>query len=258
MKSNDYEKKKQREIDFFILKKKQNRIVKFFHLPLFYDALRDTYNYVYAKTQMERFIHQRLKKKVVENMLIAPCGGGHDYKYLAKFAKNIYGIDLSQGQIDRCPSQIIAKAGDILESGYSDEQFDFIASPFFFHHVKNFGFDPFLKEFYRILKHGGYIFIMEPSIFYPVYAFTRPLKKIFKNPFGEVEDEGPIHPKMLIKSLKRSCFKNIEVNAATFSHVSFFIPLAKVINWITKPLLNKWPFKNLDGWYHFGQEKSRI
>jgi len=247
MKSKDYEEKKQREIDFFISKKKQNRFVKLFHSPLFYDTSRDTYNYIYAKKQMERFIHQHLKEKVVENMLIAPCGCGHDYKYLVKFAKNIYGIDLSQVQIDRCPSQIIAKAGDILQSGYADEQFDFIASPFFFHHVKNFGFDPFLKEFYRILKQGGYIYIMEPSIYNPVYAFTRPMKKIFKNPFGEVEDEGPIRPKMLVDSLKRNNFKNIEVSAATFSHVCFFIPLAKVINWITKPLLNKWLFKNF-GW----------
>ncbi|MFX1277694.1 MAG: class I SAM-dependent methyltransferase [Promethearchaeota archaeon] len=247
MKKCNYDDKKKREMEHFSLKKKKTFFTKIFHLPIFYDPKRDTFNYVFSKRQMERFVNQKLKGKKVENMLIAPCGSGNDYEYLGKFSKNVYGIDLSLIQIERCPKQMISKVGDILNSGYADEQFDIIASPFFFHHVVYFGFDAFLREFYRVLKPKGKLVIMEPSIFHPLCAFTRPIKKIFNNPFKEVEDEGPFRPKLMLNALKRTGFTSLEFCAATFSHMSFYIPLAKIVNWITKPLLNKWPFK-LFGW----------
>jgi len=66
--------------------------------------------------------------------------------------------------------------------------------PSFFHHMVKVGFDPFLKEFYRILKKGGGIVILEPSLWYPLNIITRPIKRIFHNPYGEVEDEAPFPP----------------------------------------------------------------
>ncbi len=247
MKTRNYEDKKKREIEYYASKKKKTFFTKLFHLPIFYDPRRDAYNYIYTKRQMERFVAQKLKGKKVENLLIAPCGSGDDYKYLGRFSKNIYGIDLSPIYMDRCPEQMTTKVGDILESGYADEQFDLIASPFFFHHLINFGFDAFLREFHRVLKPKGKLIIIEPCIFHPVFAFTRPIKKIFSNPFKEVEDEGPFRPKLMIKALKRTGFTNLEFCATSFSHMSFYIPVAKILNWITTPLLNKWPFKLL-GW----------
>ena len=104
---------------------------------------------------MERFVAQKLRGQKVENMLIAPCGSGNDFEYLGKFSKNTYGIDLSPSQIEKCPKQMKVKVGDILETGYADEQFDFIASPFFFHHIVHYGFDAFLREFHRVLKIRG-------------------------------------------------------------------------------------------------------
>ena len=142
---------------------------------------------------------------------------------------------------------MIVKEGDILESGYPDEEFDLIASPLFFHHLLKVGFEPFLKEFYRVLKTGGGLVIVEPSVWYPLNILTRPMKQILGNPCGEVEDEDPFRPGLMIKALRQSGFKNIRTRAATFSHCSFFIPLAKFVNQFTKPFFNVWPFKYF-GW----------
>ncbi|GAH54709.1 unnamed protein product, partial [marine sediment metagenome] len=82
---------------------------------------------------------------------------------------------------------MITKEGDISKSGYPDKTFDLIASTLFFHHLVKIGFQPFLKEFYRILKPGGKIAILDFSVFYPLNAITRPLKTIFRNPLREIE-----------------------------------------------------------------------
>ena len=257
MKNKNYEEKKKRELDYYKSKEKPILISKLLHLPIFYDSRRDLFNYNFLKEQMVQLITNHLKRKTVNNLLIAPCGTGIDYKYLSRLADSIYGIDLSPIAIKKCPSEMITKVGDILKSGYPEEKFDLIASPLFFHHVVKFGFDMFLKEFYRILKPGGNLIILEPSVFYPLNVITRPMKKILHNPFEEVEDEGAFRPKLMIDSLRRTNFINLEMRAASFSHVSFFIPLAKIINKITRPLLYRWPFKIFAWYVLYWAEKSK-
>lgn len=147
---------------------------------------------------MKLIIQHHLRSERINKLLIAPCGEGDDYNYLKEFSDEIFGIDLSPIGVKNCPPKMIVKVGDILKTGYPDESFDFIVSSFFFHHLMRIGFQPFLKEFYRILKPGGKIVILDFSIFYPLNAFTRPLKTIFRNPYGEIEEEAPFRPKYII------------------------------------------------------------
>jgi len=204
---------------------------------------------------MKSIIQKHLHKKKLKKLLIAPCGSGGDYPYLKEFSEKFYGIDLSPIAVKKCPSDMKVIVGDILETGYSSEKFDLVASPLFFHHMVKYGFEPSLKEFYRILKPKGKLVILDFSIFYPLNAITRPLKRIFSNPYGEVEDEEPYRPKYMIYSLKRVGFSKIEMSGATFSHCSFHRPIAKMVNIITKPLLNKWPFKLFSWMILFWAEK---
>jgi SAM-dependent methyltransferase len=248
VKKSEYEKKKSREKEWYKRNKnkKQRLITRILRHPLLFNPKRNAFNYIFPKKQMTEILRRHLKKKA-DKLLIAPCGTGDDYQYLKDIAKKHYGIDLSPVAIKKCPKQINTKAKDILKSGYANNTFDIIVSPLFFHHLLQIGFDSFLKEFHRTLKKGGQLVILEPSIWYPLNIITRPMKKIFRNPYGEVEDEGPFRPKLLIDALKRTEFTDIEVQAATFSHCSFYVPFARFFNWTTKPLLKVWPFKYF-GW----------
>ena len=251
MNAISYEEKKEREKQWYEkqgIKKKPSFLKTFFTSKIFLSPKRSEFNYSFAKNQMKLFVFDKLKGKKINNILIAPCGTGDDYKYLKDFSNEIHGIDLSQIPLRECPESMKVKEADILESGYSDNTFDFIASPLFFHHVVSFGFLPFLKEFYRILKPGGKLLILEPSVFYPLNAFTRPLKTITRNIYGEVEDEAPFNPKLLINSLREAGFIKLEEKAASFSHVSFYIPLAKLINFLSNPILRTNKFLKYFAW----------
>jgi SAM-dependent methyltransferase len=115
----------------------------------------------------------RNRPGIADKLLIAPCGSGADHQYLSPHARTIYGIDLSPLALKNCPASMEVKAGDILESGYPDGMFDVVASPLFFHHVEKIGFDPYLKEFFRVLKERGSIIILEPSLWYPLNILRR-------------------------------------------------------------------------------------
>lgn len=248
MESFDYNQKKAREKAAWYKKNKGKTTFfgKILRHPLIFNSLRISFSYIFPKEQMAEVALSHRKEKV-EKLLIAPCGTGDDLKYLNNFAEHIYGIDLSPIAVKQCSKIIEVKVGDILESGYPDKTFDIIVSPLFFHHFSKMGFAPFLKEFHRILKEKGGLVILEPSLWYPLNFITRPIKIIFNNPFGEVEDESPFRPGLMLNSLKMAGFVNIKMRAASFSHCSFYIPLAKLVNWLTRPLLNVWPFKYF-GW----------
>ncbi|MBA7702347.1 hypothetical protein ES703_111111 [subsurface metagenome] len=244
MKESNYENQKKRELEWWGSKKKKKGLIsKILNSRLFYEPARSHFSYILSKNRMKLIVQQHLKSERINKLLIAPCGEGDDYNYLKKFSQEIYGIDLSPICIKNCSNKMNVKVGDILRSGYSDETFDLIASTLFFHHLLKIGFQPFLKEFYRILKPGGKIVILDFSVFYPLNAITRPLKTIFRNPYGEIEEEAPFRPKIMFNSLNRVGFKNLAMYGGTFSHCFYYIPLAKFIHFITKQLLDKWPFK---------------
>ena len=255
----NYEDQKKREVEWWESKKKKKKslISKILSSRLFYDPLSSQFSYSTSRNKFKYVITQHLKSEKLDKILIAPCGAGGDFKYVNEFSDEIYGIDLSPISIKSCPASMITKKGDISKSGYSDETFNLIASTLFFHHLVKIGFQPFLKEFYRILKPGGKIVILDFSVFYPLNAITRPLKTIFRNPLGEIEEEAPFRPKYMINSLKQVGFKKIEMYGGTFSHPFFFVPLARFIHFTTKRLLDKSPFKSFAWTVIFWGEKPR-
>lgn len=60
---------------------------------------------------------------------------------------------------------------------------------------------------------------------------------------GQVEDEGPFRPGLMLQCLRRAGFVNVRVQGASFSHPRFYTVFAKVVNRMTKPLLNLGPFR---------------
>ncbi len=191
-------------------------------------------------------------------ILMAPVGNGDDLKYLHGFyEEDIHGIDISEYALKKCPSTIIKKARDILNSGYENASFDLIICCQFLHHTHKIGFEPFIQEFYRILRPGGVLAIMEPSEFYPLSFIFRFLNKWLGNVTGKVNDEKPIQPSKITKILKSNNFENIQVHGLSYNHVRFPIIIQNLINLIDFLFRRLYPFNMAAesvGWY--GQKHS--
>ncbi|MDD5638793.1 MAG: class I SAM-dependent methyltransferase, partial [Candidatus Pacebacteria bacterium] len=200
---NNYREKLKREKNWYInsgFNKKH-----FLNSRLFYSPERNRFNYVFPKKQFFKFVAQIIDSSKIENprILIAPIGNGDDIRYMEYFTNDIYGIDISEEAIAKISSNIKKYSGDISNMYmFTDDFFDIIISPLFFHHYIEFGFDNFLKEMHRVLKPNGHFFSLEPSIFYPITWVTLFGKKIFGNITGCIEDERAFIPSKLSNSMK--------------------------------------------------------
>ena len=91
---------------------------------------------------------------------------GHDETNVAR--GRYEGLDFSE-LVYADDTALITKNANVLDTKYEDNTFDLIICCQFLHHVHEDGFKPYIKEYYRILKHNGVLVILEPSNFYPFY-----------------------------------------------------------------------------------------
>jgi len=201
--------------------------------PLFASRERHWLQNHVKKIRFYSFLYRFIKKESYKNgadVLMAPLGDGYDLQYLQGIYKNIYGIDLSPVALSKCPNVVTKKEGDILTSGYEDESFDIIICALFLHHVHDIGFEPFVREYYRILRKGGVLAILEPSSLYPISWIFAYLHKIMGNVTGKVEGERPISPLCLNKILTETNFKKVCIRGITLNHVRFPFWIQTFIN----------------------------
>lgn len=186
------------------------------------------------------------------NILIAPIGTGNEVKYLQGLYNEVQGLDISEKALAQCPANIITKNADILHSGYREESFDIIICPLFLHHIQKVGFDPFLKEFYRILREGGTLVIHEPNALFLPWRFTAFLRGFMGNVTGTVADERPVYPRIITRKLKEIAFARIQYRGLSFSHCRYPVFLQAINILFDWPWRVLWPFKLLAngiGWY---------
>lgn len=170
-------------------------------------------------------------------MLIAPIGVGGDLPYV-KWGR-IVGIDVSfEGLSSLKGRQAEGVLGDISRLPFADRVFRVVLSPLFFHHYVDFGFEPFLLEMYRVLMSNGCMVILEPSSLHPLSILAATIKKRVGNLTGAVEDERPFPPRMLLGALRRCGFEQPRLYGASFTHNRVPVPIARILNVLTKPLLD--------------------
>jgi len=223
--------------------------------PLFASRER---HWLHNEVQSLRFygeLHKYVKKKTYRNsarILLAPVGNGKDMFYLQGASQEIHGIDISPVGLAECPKPIITKEADILFSGYEDQSFDIIVCSQFLHHVHGVEFDPFIKEFHRLLRGGGTLAILEPSGLYPFGWITALARKGLGNVTGLVEGERLIQPHLLTTSLMRTGFEGIRVRGLLFTHVRFPSPVQHLMDALDYPfriIPGFRLFANSVGWY---------
>jgi SAM-dependent methyltransferase len=176
-------------------------------------------------------------------VLLGPVGDGYDVQYFQGMFREVHGMDISSVALQNCPNSIIKKEGDLVESGYRDDSFDVIICSLFLHHIGKIGFDPFLKEYYRILRGGGTLAILEPNSLYPLSWVAAGLTRIMGNVTGKVPDERPISPFAVERSLKRVGFKSILSRGVTFNHVRFPCAFQSLLNAVDYPFRVIFPTK---------------
>lgn len=214
-------------------------------LPIFASRERHWLKNDQMKIRFYGYLYKYLKNEDYDenpSILFAPIGDGDDFKYVTSFSKKIYGIDLSPIALEKCPGCILTTEADILNSGYKDNSFDIIICSQFLHHVHEVGFKAFLKEFYRILRTGGTLAILEPSSIYPLRLIIDPLNKCLGNVTGKVPNERPIAPMKLCNDLRAVGFKETKIIGQTYNHVRFPVAIQLMINMLDYPLRYLKPF----------------
>ena len=223
--------------------------------PLFASRERHWLQNEVQKIRFYGYLYRYIKKKPYRNnatVLMSPIGNGDDLHYLEGIFNVVHGIDISSIALSNCPNTIIKKEGDILHSGYEDESFDIVICSLFLHHVHETGFEPFIKEFSRLLRKGGTLAILEPSAMYPFSWITALAQKVMGNVSGKVEGERPISRLKVTNILKVIGFKRILTRGLTFNHVRFPCAIQHFINLFDYPLRLFGPFNlfaNSIGWF---------
>lgn len=176
-------------------------------------------------SKIETLIHRDVKFFKGCKVLDAGCGDGTTLLLLKKrFGIEAFGIDVSKQALKRA-SNLAAQEGveiqlleaDIRLIPYPSNFFDFILSWGVIEHFNNYGLA--IEEFYRVLKHGGTLNLIQPN----KLSFGG-LQRKYLELTGKWESGGQIEfsGKFLEKLLIRKCFKNISYFAEpAFSDMRF-------------------------------------
>ncbi len=96
-----------------------------------------------------------------KRILDAGCGAGRDAVYFAEKGFNVIGIDLSKEMLEAAKKRANAdfRVGDVRKTGFDDDSFDGVWCYNTLLHLDKEDVHAALKEFARILKSEGILFI---------------------------------------------------------------------------------------------------
>jgi ubiquinone/menaquinone biosynthesis C-methylase UbiE len=145
----------------------------------------------------------------------------------------ITAIDISPDLLEIAESSV--KSKNVLfkvENAYSlnfgDNSFDSIIGSSVLHHLE---IDRALREFYRTLKPGGWLYFTEPNMLNPQLILQKNIRLI-KRKMGESPDETAFFRWGLRKRLRKYGFRNIAIRPFDFLHPQTPQPLIPLVKHI--------------------------
>lgn len=162
-----------------------------------------------------------LTSHITPGMKVLEIGCGTGYftaELLIKQAK-IIAIDISMDLLEVAKKNVgncnvVFLIQNAYNLGFKDNKFDTIVGSSVLHHLE---IDKALKEFYRVLKSGGSIFLTEPNMMNPQIAIQKNVSFV-KKLMGDSPNETAFFRWKLKKKLMKYGFKNIEIKNFDFLH----------------------------------------
>lgn len=130
-----------------------------------------------------------------KSILDVGCGNGWSSYFLAEHAKSVTGIDLHQSGFEPQLSEKLSyKQSSATDLKFNDNTFDIVTTHECLEHIP----DPMkaLNEFDRVLKPGGYLFIVGPNLFSLLQTLRGLLIYVWKNrPLSALLFRSPSMPR---------------------------------------------------------------
>ncbi len=157
--------------------------------------------------------------KAEDKVLEIGCGTGGLTGYLAKTGAEITAIDISEellaiAKTKHSAKNIIFRVENAYETGFADNQFDYIIGCSVLHHLD---LNKALQEFQRILRPAGIVRFSEPNMVNPQICLQKNIPWL-KRMLGDSPDETAFIRWSLKKKLLANHFYNIEITPFDFLH----------------------------------------
>lgn len=188
--------------------------------------ISQSYNYQYFEKRdhlappLAEAINIFAKENGLKKILDVGCGTGRMIKYLNQKGFRAKGCDISPNAVrftNRINNKKVAKIGAATQIRYVDGSFDLVIMISVIEHLTPKEARKFLSESNRVLKPGGFIFLVTPN-------FATPLRFIQGKKWFGYSDPTHINfytPLGLGKLLKEFKFKKIKTLFKTNRKVSF-------------------------------------
>ncbi len=148
------------------------------------------------------------------------CGTGMFSRFFAQTGIKLTAIDISPELIDEAQKEprgnIVFQVGDVESLSFSDASFDAVIGNSVLHHVD---VEQALSEAFRVLKPGRFIAFAEPNMMNPQIALQKNIPSL-KRKMGDSPDETAFFRWQAVRFLRRSGFKDIQVQPFDFLHPS--------------------------------------
>ena len=132
-----------------------------------------------------------------DTLLDVGCGNGFIGRRVARFAKEVTGIDINEDAISRA-SGFKTLVMDASKMSFESSSFDKVYSSHTIEHIKDL--DSVFKEIDRVLKPGGLAFFIYPWELFRGMAHARGAWNLCRNPFlGYCFHLRRLNPKKVIK-----------------------------------------------------------